>query len=151
MGKTGDSAPEIQAKIQAAVQTCLTDFRRLRKTDPSRAYLNLGIAVHILTDTWTPSHATRNAQGGIELFQDYNEQSLHYHERNDNLIENVPRSYADAVKQSAQLIQMATGSGPIDASSLFTLATGSVIGNVPGTKPVTLKGALRNGIPGGGK
>jgi hypothetical protein len=135
--------------FQSAVQTAINNFRRLRETDPSRAYLNLGIAVHILTDTWTPSHATRNANGNIRLFQDYNSQSLHYHARNDNLIENQPQFYSDAVKQSAQLIRMATGDGPVNTSSFFTLAPGGRIGNEKGTEAVTFWKTLMNGIPGG--
>lgn len=151
MGVSGGSAAELNDNIQTTVQTCLNEFRRLRQTDPSRAYLNLGIAIHILTDTWTPSHVTRNENGSIRLFQDYNAQSLHYHARNDNLIENVPQSYADAVTQSAQLIRLAMGSDAVDTSKFFNLAPGGRIGIVPGTGYVTFWETLLNGIPGGDK
>ncbi len=151
MGVSGGSAADLNDNIQTTVQTCLNEFRRLRETDPSRAYLNLGIAVHILTDTWTPGHVRRDDDGNIRLFQDYNVQSLHYHARNDNLIENMPQSYAEAVKQSAQLIRLATGSDTVDTSNFFTLAPGAGIGIVPGTRSATFWETLLNGIPGGNK
>jgi hypothetical protein len=105
----------------------------------------------ILTDTWTPGHAQRDASGRINLFQDYNVQSLHFHEYNDDLMRNKPQSFDAAVAQSVLLIRQANGNDPVNTASFFDTTKDAGIGLAKGAAQAEFWRTLLNGIPKGGK
>jgi RHS repeat-associated protein len=150
MGDTDQSATELQHNIQTVVEKLLNGYRENRKTNPARAHIQLGMAVHILTDTWTPGHTIRDDEGIILLYQDYNVQSLHFHAENDDLSRNVPREFASATRESAALIQMAMASKAVDAGRFFINDPNARIDLKPGTDQATLWRTLWFGIPRGG-
>jgi len=148
MGDSGASAEALQGNIAATLNSWIERFRDLRGSDCCRAYIMLGMALHVLTDTWTPGHTQRGPDGSITLFQDYNRQSLHFHEYYDNLAVSAPGAYDSAVGQSASMIQMATGGGPLDAAVFFPLAPNAGVGVIPGTEKATFWNTLLNGPSG---
>jgi hypothetical protein len=149
MGDSGASAAALQANMVSTVRSLLERFRNRSNDDCCRAYILLGMAVHMLTDSWTPGHVQRGADGSISLFQDYNQQSLHFHEYYDDLAAHAPGAYNSAVGQSALMIQMATGGGPLDTGGFFPLTPGARVGVIPGTQKATFWNTLFNGPSGG--
>ncbi len=147
MGDSGASAAVLQTNMVSAVRGLLEDFRK--NGNCCRAYIELGMAVHMLTDSWTPGHVQRDASGSINLFQDYNRQSIHFHEYYDDLASHAPAAYDSAVNRSAWLIQMATGGGPLDVGVFFPLAPDARVGVVPGTEKATFWRTLFSGPSGG--
>jgi len=137
MADTGSSAGEVQQNMVQAVNGLVANFRQLKGEGCCDAYLELGKAVHILTDSWTPGHTVRGGDGNINLFQDYNAQSLHFHAQADNLSVYDPNAYNSAVFQSMSLIQHATGGAQFDAGGFFMLSPDAGVGVQPGTGRAT--------------
>ena len=119
MGKTSQGAAAVQQDIINAVNKMLKAFQLKRNKDCCRAYIELGKAIHVLTDSWTGGHTARDPSGSITLFQDYNRQSRHFHGEKDNLTLADPGVYLSAVTQSAQMIQLAMGGAAVDSSGIF--------------------------------
>lgn len=148
MGTTGMPATAVQDNLVQAVNKLLAGFQAKRNTDCCRAYMELGMAIHTLTDSWADGHTTRNSDGTIQWFQDYNEQSLHFHEGEDQLSKASSANYLSAVSQSARMIGQAMGNSPVDSKRFFLLAPGARVGVVPGTEKARFWNALIHGYRG---
>jgi RHS repeat-associated protein len=148
MGKTGQDAAAVQQDIINAVNKMLKAFQLNRNKDCCRAYIELGKAIHVLTDSWTGGHTARDPSGSITLFQDYNRQSKHFHGGADNLAAASPGNYSSAVLQSAQLIQQAISGSEVDSSGYFQLGDRPRVGILPGTGRRGLWDILVNGYEG---
>jgi RHS repeat-associated protein len=149
MGNAGADPAVLQATMVKYVDQLMRSYRERLCEDPCRAYLELGMALHTLADSWAGGHTVRGPGGAIQLFQDYNGQSLHYHEHHDLVSEATSKNFNSAVSASLLMILQATGGSQIDSSTFFPLAPGAAVGLLPGTEEVGLWKTLINGIPHG--
>jgi RHS repeat-associated protein len=148
MGTTGMSAETVQANLVNEVDKLLRNFRAQQQSDCCRAYLELGKALHALADSWAGGHVVRVGDGSIQWLQDYNRQSLHFHEAQDAMSDANAGNYVNAILQSTLMIQQAVGNGPIDSSGFFQLAPDAAVGTPPGTEKASFWNTLWNGYPG---
>ncbi len=149
MGKTGMDPAQLQSDVVNFVNAKLNAYRDRLCEDPCRAYLELGMALHTLADSWAGGHTIRNSDGKIRLFQDFNGQSQHYHKHHDHLSAATLGNYNSAVAASVQMILQATGESPVDSSHFFQLAPGALVGRQPGTEAAAFWQTLLNGAPNG--
>jgi RHS repeat-associated protein len=147
MGDTGMEASLVRRNMVRAMDELLLDFQTKRKSDCCRAYLELGMAVHILTDSWTVGHARRDASGKIDLFQDFRKQSKYYHKREDYLFTAQPISYMMAISQSADLIQKSMGSTRVESFGYFQLSDGARVGVDDGAESAKFFHTIKSGYP----
>jgi RHS repeat-associated protein len=133
MGTTGMAAGAVQRNVVNYVNGKLKSFRDKLCSDPCRAYIDLGMALHTLQDSWAGGHVVRDANGLIQWFQDYNGQSLHYHEHNDHISSDTQGNFNSAVSTSVLMILQAESDDAIDSSPFFRLAPGARVGHPPGT------------------
>jgi len=110
MATAGLSAKQIQDKLVGGAASFIEQFRRdLANEKCCEAAFALGQALHYLQDSWTESHTRRDAQGRIELFQDYSLQSPTLHARKDFLRRGTPQFEAQ-VARSIEFLRFASSS-----------------------------------------
>ena len=148
MGDSGDNASTVKNNIVSTVRGLLMAFNEEKSKGDNcgKAYVYLGMAIHILTDTWTPGHTVRK-NGSIQLFQDYSSQSLHFHEAADNLAFYSPEDYASAVSQSAKMIKLGMNGGSINVAAFFQMQPGAGVGVIRGTEKAKFWDTLIHGTP----
>ena len=64
----------------------------------------LGQIIHLITDSYTPSHAKRNDAGEITRFQDYGAQDSEKHKVADKLKKNFPQLFKKAILASQKYV-----------------------------------------------
>ncbi len=133
MGDATLTAAGLQTEIITGSLSCMNGFSDcVSLGNYYDAGFALGKALHYLQDTYTPSHAQRDAKTGqITAFFDYCAQSPKLH-----TVEDKPRFggpvYNVAVQQSQSLINIFLNGNPEDISGLFQLDSGVTIGDPGG-------------------
>jgi hypothetical protein len=133
MGDATMTAAGLHAEIINGSLSCMNGFSDCASVgNYYDAGFELGKALHYLQDTYTPSHAQRDAKTGqITAFFDYVAQSPTLHAAEDKPRLGGP-VYKIAVQQSQTLINIFLNGSPEDISGLFQLDSGVTIGDPGG-------------------
>lgn len=80
----GEDTSKIRENLIEDTVKRVTAYRKLmEKGDTAKAARELGIVLHYLEDTWTPSHVARGSDGKIKHMYDYTKQSPKLHGEQD--------------------------------------------------------------------
>jgi hypothetical protein len=80
----GEDANEIRKKLIADTVDRLGAYRKyMENGETGKAAQELGVVLHYVEDTWTPSHVARDNDGKIKYMYDYTEQSPKLHAEQD--------------------------------------------------------------------
>jgi hypothetical protein len=104
---TPNSAREFQQRLADYVAAQIAEYRRLLDAgDPYRAGFELGKAMHLIHDSYSPSHTVRDADGVIQRYQFFGAQSPALHKKEDNIDQHSPL-FRKVQKVTADLVTLA--------------------------------------------
>jgi RHS repeat-associated protein len=102
----GEDQEAIQKQIIYDTVKRITSYQSyLANGDIENAARELGIVMHYLQDTWTPSHTARDESGAITYMYDYTKQSPKLHGLADEP-ESDSTTMQNAIKSSAELLKL---------------------------------------------